>query len=132
MKRLVALFFLLIYSFTTIGATVHSHYCMGQYMGSSLFHSKDSKCPKCGMKTSKAKKGCCQDKDTQLKIKDDHSKAKAPQLIYSIFTDCVLPIQIDKYEFVFLTTYVKTNTYSHSPPKIDKQKSYLLYRVFLI
>ena len=74
LKKFVAIFFLLIYGFTSVGATVHIHYCMGKYVGASLWQSKNEKCGKCGM-VEKNKKGCCKDEHKQIKLSTDHQKA---------------------------------------------------------
>lgn len=73
MKRFFAFILLLVYSVTSIGATVQLHYCMGQLSGWSLAltesHSKE--CSKCGMEKTHSDKGCCHDENKLLKIQDD-------------------------------------------------------------
>lgn len=73
MKKIVAIFFLITYGFTTIGATIHLHYCMNKFVGAGLWHSNNNKCGKCGM-IEKDKKGCCKDEHKQIKLKSDHKK----------------------------------------------------------
>lgn len=73
MKRFFAFILLFIYSFTSIGATVQLHYCMGKLSGWSLAlagsGSKD--CSKCGMEKAHSDNGCCHDENKLLKIQDD-------------------------------------------------------------
>lgn len=73
MKRFFAFILLLVYSVTSIGATVQLHYCMGKLSGWSLaltdLHSKE--CSKCGMEKMHSDKGCCHDENKLLKIQDD-------------------------------------------------------------
>lgn len=131
MKKLVAIFFLLIYSLTTVGTTIHSHYCMGEYMGSSLFHSQQDKCPKCGMKAAKSK-GCCQDKHKYVSLKREHNQTKASVEIPTFFTELTLPVYLT-FNIVAVTYPTSTaNTILHSPPLIHKQRLHLLNCVFRI
>jgi hypothetical protein len=74
MKRFLAFIVLLIYSVTTIGATVQLHYCMGKLSGWSFgwLASGSAKCNKCGMqKTASIDRGCCKDENKLLKIQND-------------------------------------------------------------
>lgn len=131
MKKLVAIFFLLIYSLTTVGTTIHSHYCMGEYMGSSLYHSKDNKCQKCGMTKAKSK-GCCQDKHTYISLKREHNQTKASAEIPNFFAETPVPVFIT-YNIVAVTyPTITANTILHPPPLIHKQRLHLLNCVFRI
>ena len=71
MKRLFAFILLLIYSVTSIGATVQLHYCMGKLSGWSLSWTQSKECSKCGMEKAHSDKGCCHDENKLLKIQDD-------------------------------------------------------------
>lgn len=131
MKKLVAIFFLLIYSLTTVGTTIHSHYCMGEYMGSSLYHSKENKCEKCGMTKAKSK-GCCEDKHTYVSLKREHNQTKASVDIPNFFAEAPVPVFIT-YNVVTVTYPTTTvNTILHRPPLIHKQRLHLLNCVFRI
>ena len=88
MKKLITLFFLLIYSFATVGATVRVHYCMEKFVGFELFHSNSAKdkCAKCGMKKSTTKKACCKDETKQIKIEKEYKLTESvnkPVLLFS-------------------------------------------------
>jgi hypothetical protein len=73
MKRFFAFILFLIYSVTSIGATVQLHYCMGKLSGWSitLAESNLKECSKCGMEKAHSDKGCCHDENKLLKIQDD-------------------------------------------------------------
>ena len=73
MKRFFAFILLIIYSATTVGATVQIHYCMGRLSGWSITwaESKSKECDKCGMEKTHSDKGCCHDESKLLKIQDD-------------------------------------------------------------
>ncbi len=131
MKKLIAIFFLVIYSLTTVGATIHSHYCMGKLMGSSFYHSKDNKCEKCGMTKAKSK-GCCKDEHKYVSLKREHNHTKASVEIPNFFAQTLLPTYIN-YNIVaatFSTTTAKTIV--HPPPLIHKQRLHVLHCVYLI
>lgn len=131
MKKLIAIFFLLIYSLTTVGTRIHSHYCMGEYMGSSLYHSKEKKCEKCGMTKAKSK-GCCQDKHTYISLQKEHNQTKVSVEVPNFFLETPLPVfiayDIDAVEYP-TTVSIKI---PHPPPLIKKQRLHLINCVFLI
>ena len=129
-KKLVAIFFLVIYSITTLGATIHSHYCMGEYMGSSLPHKAKDKCEKCGMTKAKSK-GCCKDDHKFLSLKREHNQTKASVEIPNFFAETLSPVYIT-YNIVPVYYNSETVTIFHPPPLIPKQRLHLLNCVFLI
>ena len=90
MKKIVVILLLLIYGSATMGATIHMHYCMNEFVGWNLWHSdKENECGKCGMKEKKG--GCCKDEHKQLKLSADqnHNQLKA-FVLEQIFTPIVL------------------------------------------
>ena len=104
---------------------------MGEYMGSSLYHSKDNKCTKCGMTKAKSK-GCCQDKHKFVSLKREHNPNKATLKVPSFFAETILPTYIT-YNIVAVTyPSITANTILHPPPLIHKQRLHLIYSVFLI
>jgi hypothetical protein len=131
MKKIVAIFFLLIYSLTTVGATIHTHYCMGEFVGSSLYHSNAEKCNSCGMKASKSK-GCCKDEHKYVSLKREHNQTKASAEILNFFTEAAVPVFIT-YNFVTVNyPTITANTTLHPPPLIHKQRLHLINCVFRI
>jgi hypothetical protein len=130
-KKLVVIFFLLIYGFASIGATVHTHYCMGEYVGTTLLENKNSKCGKCGMKEDAKKKGCCKDEHKEFKLKTDQQKASVADFAHAVFALVELP-QYQDYKIAKL--YVTKLCYSnyHPPPDIHNQNLQVLYCTFLI
>jgi hypothetical protein len=131
-KKFVAILFLVIYGFGTIGATVHTHYCMGEYVGASLLQSKNSKCGKCGMKEDSKKKGCCQDEQKEFKLKIDQKKSSILDFIYAKSAPFLL-VHTPDYHFELLqqkSLFIITNL--SPPPLIQKERLHVLYGVFLI
>lgn len=72
MKKLVTVFIALIYFTFSTGATVHLHYCMGEYISASLFDTNKGVCDNCGMNESGNNNDCCQDVQVKAKISDSH------------------------------------------------------------
>ncbi|MDX2048044.1 MAG: hypothetical protein SFU87_14735 [Chitinophagaceae bacterium] len=128
MKKIAVIFLLLVYGPGAIGATVHLHYCMNDFVGWSLWHGDDDKCGKCGMKEKKD--GCCKDEHKQVKLKAEHQKSTdsiyiqlldAPVLITpvtsSVFKGALIPLSFP---------------ISKSPPRISKERLFMFHCVFLI
>lgn len=131
MKKIVVIFLIFIYGFSTIGATVHLHYCMNELVGWSLWHGAgDSKCGKCGMKEKKG--GCCKDEHKQFKLKTDHQKYGATD--YSNFSELsvlLTPLSNNNFTLSSLVAKFNYNNY-HPPPNIHKNSLQVLYCSFLI
>ena len=129
MKKIAVVLLLLVYAGATTGATIHLHYCMNQFVGSSLWHSgKDSKCGKCGMKDKKG--GCCKDEHKQAKLTAEHQKT-TPAQQFQLFENAGLVPGNDIGSF----TAIKRSSIlpaTHAPLIIAKERRYLLHGVFLI
>lgn len=132
MKKFIAIFFLLVYSVTTVGATIHSHYCMGEYVGSSFYHTQDSKCGKCGMKTVK-QKGCCKDEHKYIQLKREHNQNIKALEVPNFFAETLVTTT---YFFETETTFQKltkeNKTPTHPPPFISSVRLHVLNCVYLI
>jgi hypothetical protein len=129
-KKTAVILLLLIYGSATMGATVHLHYCMNQFVSWSLFHSKDDKCGKCGM-TEKDKAGCCKDEHQHFKLKDDQRKTNASQLVSFIAAPVLLVPAVD-FDIHTYSTYTERYPTSHAPPDINRKRLHILNGVFLI
>ena len=133
MKKIAVIFLLFIYGFSTLGATVHLHYCMNTFVNWSFTQNKNSKCGKCGMKETKQKKGCCKDEKKQVKLKTDHQKASVAN--YFSFNDFSTPAILPSYENYNLPLLIKAQ-YSFKnyrpPPLHYGQSLQVLYCSFLI
>lgn len=73
MKKFAVAILAVLYMSTSLGATIHLHYCMGKFFSWSLQQSNGSKCSRCGMekKDKEVNKGCCKDEYKLLKIVKD-------------------------------------------------------------
>jgi len=127
-KKILIIIILMIYGSATMGATIHLHYCMNKYVGSSLWHGKDdNKCGKCGMKDKKD--GCCKDEHKQAKLTTDHQKA-ATQFIDVLEAPAFISSLIDVVVKVSSASVSYPN--STGPPKTLRGRLYILNCVFLI
>lgn len=130
MKKVVAIFFLTIYSFTTVGATVHMHYCMNKLIGTSFYHSQKKTCEKCGMHKA-ATKGCCKDEHKFIKLEREHQQTQ-PLETPSFFSIPVLLPAAFAYQPADVSLVTAVFSLDTSPPDIQCQKLYILNRVFRI
>ena len=129
MKKIVVILLLLIYGSATMGATIHMHYCMNELVGWSLWHGeKDKECGKCGMKEKKG--GCCKDEHKQVKLKTEHQKSATAQYIQ--FLDVpALTTPVADFSFEIKPASLAFPV-SNAPPKIPRERLYILHCVFLI
>ena len=131
MKKIVAILFLVAYGFASIGATLHTHYCMGEYVGTTLVENKNTKCGKCGMKEDAKKKGCCKDEHKKFKLKTDQQKVSVADFAHAVFAPIILqPYQDCKIASLQVTKLCYSNY--HPPPGIHNQNLQVLYCTFLI
>lgn len=68
-------------------------------------HSSDETCPGCGMKT-KDKKGCCNDKETTIKISDKYQHS---------LSDFKISTPIFSVQTLLLTPYLISNNFNSKP-----------------
>ncbi len=122
---------MLAYGFSSIGATVHYHYCMNEFEGWTLLQNKDNKCSKCGMKEVTKKKGCCKDEQKEFKLKTDHQKAGVSDYVKVLF-DALIINDFQDYKIATLTDAKLCYSNYHPPPDIYIQNLQVLYCSFLI
>ena len=78
MKKVLATILAFVYLSTSMGATIHLHYCMGKLASWGLIDHESKNCAQCGMmkKSSSsqcmaAKMDCCRDEHKQIKTDQD-------------------------------------------------------------
>ncbi len=122
---------MLIYGVTSVGATVHLHYCMNQFVGWELSHNKeDDKCGKCGMKDKKA--GCCKDEHKQIKLSSDQKDQQIKDLVLPTnLAPATIPTS-----FIQLPAHFEPNTIVPFTPQISPPRQnialFISYCSFLI
>jgi hypothetical protein len=102
---------------SAMGATVHLHYCMGEYMGASLIQHEEHTCAKCGMTKATDDNGCCKDEHKTIKTAEHqgakvsfdilHHAAALPTVFYAHSTS-TLPVHTPR----------KITVSTHAPPSL--------------
>ena len=70
---------MLVYGISSSGATLYVHYCCGKVDRIEFVEKKKSNCP---FANKIARKGCCDNKQVQLKIKNDYKVEAQTQLSF--------------------------------------------------
>ena len=116
-----------VYGTTTVGATVHLHFCMNKFISFNFTETENKTCGKCGMKESATKKGCCKDEVKQLKIDNDYQKSTVESFIktFQVLTIKYFPSLLEFNAVVFK---LDANAIQYSPPLLHSiQKRTILY-----
>jgi hypothetical protein len=130
MKKATGIFFLLIYSLTTVGAVVNLHYCMGRYASWSLSYERVKNCQTCGMTKAKSR-GCCRDELKQVKTKKEHLQQQVFGYGKSFQFDSILLPWISEHRVNF-SGISKIYPIIHAPPGLYAIKTHILHCIFLI
>ncbi len=126
-KKVLVILLLVIYSVSTIGATINMHYCMNKFADWSLFGEKKDKCAKCGMSNN----GCCKDEIKQIKLSLDQQKAEYVQHVkFNLVTILKSPFTFPTKKFISINKQIVA--YLHSPPLILPKDLQAFYSIFLI
>ena len=126
-KKGIVILLLVLYSVSTIGATINMHYCMNKFAGWSLTSEKKEKCAKCGM----ANTGCCKDEKKQIKITLDQQKGEYTQS--TNFNPLVIVNTPGVYSAShFIIIDKQSLVYFHAPPLILKKNIQAFFATFLI
>jgi len=117
---------------TSIGATMHMHYCMGKFSGWSLSIIESTSCPECGMKKVLIKaKGCCSDEQQTIKTTTDQRVAETSfQAIYSIAG--TIPSAFVAAPAAHVISVTEANPLTNGPPQDISVAIYIRNRVFRI
>lgn len=84
MKKLIVILLLICYGLSSFGMTLHVHYCCGKIDKVKLAPVKEDKCP---VDKKAKKKGCCDDRQVDLKIKTDYKNETSTLLKFRSFND---------------------------------------------
>ena len=126
MRKFVASILILLYFAVSTGAPIHAHYCMGKIISWSFTHTSDAdKCPNCGMHQ---KKGCCEDKQTILKVSEKYKPASNPSYNANLST-FVSTISLENKKIVEPTSI---KGFPFIPSRWKAVSIYKLHCVFLI
>ena len=122
----------LVYITSSIGATIHLHYCMGKLANWDIGQNISKTCAKCGMKkTDNENNGCCKDEKKFVKIITDQKiDETAFQLMHSF--SVLLPINSIELPSINFTSVIIANNFGHASLPDDSVAVYIRNCVFLI
>jgi len=126
MKKVFATILAIIYLSTSMGATVHLHYCMGKLFSWGLADQDSQNCGQCGMPKNTRdghcmamKDGCCKDQQTVVKLDKDQKAAELAYKFLHFTHETVIAgpaSSADTYVVSYITGYPTTN----APPDRGK------------
>jgi hypothetical protein len=125
-KKVFVTILLAVYFFTSMGATVHLHYCMGKLFSWSLTDKDDKNCGQCGMPVKNNgghglsfKEGCCQDRHAHIQLDKDQ---KTTEDVYKFLTPTfiALPSATTTLPDLYIASYIVGYPTTNAPPGPDK------------
>lgn len=127
MQKFAITILALIYLSTSIGVTVHMHYCMDKIADWGLTNKESNTCSKCGMEKSGRKdKDCCKDKLTYFKITEDQKITEsATQPAHQIAF--IVPAFYIELPTNILALSTEKRPIGDSPPFKHRVPIYILY-----
>jgi len=138
MKKVLATILAFVYLSSSMGATIHLHYCMGKLASWGLIDHESKNCPQCGMAKKSydsqcmaAKKNCCRDEHKQLKTDKDQKLFSSEFFKYNPLSKSIAlnePAIENLMAFSIPIEYPNTN----APPLFDKLPRFIVFRNFRI
>ena len=110
LKKVIVSILAVLYMTASSGMTIHVHYCMGKAISVSFreWNGESHKCPNCGMHQ---KKGCCDEKETLIKIEKEYNTV---QPSFDVSTS-VYYITLTSFIGVGASTATHTNSLLRDP-----------------
>ena len=138
MKKVLATILAFVYLSSSMGATIHLHYCMGKLSSWSLIDHESKNCEECGMvkKTAgtmcmAAKKNCCRDEHKQIKSNQDQKSY--PSEFYKFSSQAPLLVVQEPGTFNLpVFSVITILPPSNGPPLPGKLPLFLLFSNFRI
>jgi len=124
MKKILVSILAVFYLASSVGATVHLHYCMDKFIDWSLLKGGD-KCHKCGMEKDG---GCCKDENKFLKNNIDQKVAESSIQLIQMAAVATPPAFIYTPELYFSS--IKEYPTNHAPPRNNGVGIFILNSVF--
>lgn len=132
MKKFLIIIVAVLYLFTSTGATLHLHYCMGELTQWNLSDQESSVCPGCGMdKKESEKKGCCKDEARFLKSSIDQKTMESAFQIFALSGIVLVPHDI-VLPSIHIATIAEDLPVGNAPPDQPGHAVYILNSAFLI
>lgn len=131
-KKIVASILALLFLSSSMGMTVHMHFCMDKLIEANLWHTatQDAACSNCGMKT-KDTQGCCKDEQKVFKT-DNYQQSDVTKIPALEAFALALPAQPLYLETVIISSRVKQLPRSNAPPDAGSVPTYLFNCTFRI
>ena len=114
MKKVVAFILSIVYLTSSVGATVHLHYCMDKLVNWSL-NDAGSKCENCGMEKND---GCCKDEQKLIKNNTDQ-KITQSTIQVSQISAVIATIPAIYYIFELNSTLRERHSTHRGPPNLS-------------
>jgi hypothetical protein len=138
MKKVLATILAFIYLSSSMGATIHLHYCMGKLASWGLINHESKNCERCGMvkktaasQSMSAKMDCCRDEHKQIKTDKDQKLSPSEFFKCNNLSQAIVlnepAIQCIKALSISIV-YPNTN----APPLFDKLPRFIVFRNFRI
>jgi hypothetical protein len=140
MKRFLVTILAFVYLTTSVGATVHMHYCMDKLVAWGLGKNTTNKkpCPYCGMSKSttgkhcgKESKGCCKDEQKKVKLENDQKVTDAAIHLAQVSAEAITPAFSD-YSFEYVSSSTEENPVTNGPPRTKNESLFVRNCVFRI
>jgi hypothetical protein len=138
MKKVLAAIFAVLYLSTSMGATIHVHFCMGKAISWGLTDRESKSCLNCGMPTNNSgtnslsgKSNCCHDESQQLKTDKDQKVPQSDLQFSKIFAEA-LAVHNPALSINPFTSLAVAYPNSNAPPFNSKNPIVLLNRNFRI
>ena len=128
MKKVLVSIFAVFYLASSVGATVHLHYCMDKLINWSLLNSDGEKCDKCGMKKDD---GCCKDDNKFVKNSGDQNITE-PAVQFMQALSIAAPSVFINLSETYTSCRIEEYPICHAPPPISAGEIYILNCIFRI
>jgi hypothetical protein len=132
MKRVLASIFAVLYLSTSLGASLHFHYCMGKLVSWGLISRESANCSFCGMpknsipdKNQVGKNNCCKDDHKEIKTAGDQKSVLNENQIQKESPADVV-VYTNTFEPEHFSSGSRLQKLPHGPPATGRQPSYLL------
>src|SRR6187399_3264839 len=125
MKKILVSIFAVFYLVSSVGATVHLHYCMDKFINWSLLKGGE-KCNKCGMEKDGS---CCKDENKFVKNSIDQKLAESSIQLIQVAA-VAMPVTFVCTSDYYFTSIVQENLLGHAPLRNSGVGIYILNSVF--
>jgi|SRR5580693_8693558 hypothetical protein len=136
MKKVLATILAFVYLSSSMGATIHLHYCMGKLASWSLVNHERKNCERCGMvkKTTSSQnmadnKDCCRDEYKQIKTDKDQQLFPSEYFKYNNLTQAIT-LSESSLESIKVFSFPIEFPSTNAPPLFDKVSRFIVFRNF--